>query len=781
MPTYASGSHRTVFASKYYLVLSWQETAYNVSTNTSTVAWQLSVDATNGYMEASASKSWSVTVDGQTWTGSHSGLNVRYTTLQITSGTKTITHASDGSKTFNFSYSMGINVQFSSGWVYTVSGSSTGTLTTIPRATTPVFKNAAGTSVITSVAIGTDFRIDVSGRASTSFSHKITYSFGNLNNGSSPVEISAGASNQYLSWNGNSWTPSAANLGEQIPNATSGVCTVTCKTYNGTTLVGTTAATIAFSVPASWKPTLSGVTLKPSRNVFGTSSSPVFVNLVDAVDMTASAAGSNGSTIRGVTVTFQGTSYSATYDSSASKWKATTNIGTSAGSNTVTVVATDSRGASSATSSSSLTFQAYTLPENTLTVGRCDANGNASESGDYMTVTIQSKVSSVKPSSSELNYRTVVLKYTISGETEQTETIVSQSSTSLEGNAVTATPIPVPNNKTCEVIAIVSDKANSTTRLTNLSVGYCTLDFLDGGRGINIGGTAANEYLVSNMPIRLGAKIERKNLLKIPYHSSDKTEAGITWTVNDDGSIKANGTATSNAYFYLTGTNNPLPLNGQNVRYTLVTDAAGGEVPSGVGYYIDFTNSGGSSSLSRIGPGAIPFERTYDTVTNIRLRINSGTTVSNLTLYPMVMDTGITDTTWEPYIPDIPEVQNDYNTKISSITTDLSSAESAITSVRTKQNKNLFRVTTQTTTINLSGYSTAGSSSGVYLVLLRPWTVSLKSGAVYIVSFITNDYGAATCIEPSTGTTLSISGATVTITFPDSAGGMVAILGAPII
>ena len=147
----------------------------------------------------------------------------------------------------------------------------------------------------------------------------------------------------------------------------------------------------------------------------------------------------------------------------------------------------------------------------------------------------------------------------------------------------------------------------------------------------------------------------------------------------------------------------------------------------------------------------------------------------------MIRDAGITDDTYEKYIPDIPEIQTGYDTKISSITTDLTSAQSAITSIRTRQNKNLFRVESRTTTINLSEYATAGSSSGVYLVLLRPWTQSLKSGAIYIVSFITNGYGAATCIEESSGSTLSISGATVTITFPDSAGGMVAILGAPII
>ena len=40
-----------------------------------------------------------------------------------------------------------------------------------------------------------------------------------------------------------------------------------------------------------------------------------------------------------------------------------------------------------------------------------------------------------------------------------------------------------------------------------------------------------------------------KNLIPYPYYESDHTESGITWTVNSDGSVTANGTATANSAF----------------------------------------------------------------------------------------------------------------------------------------------------------------------------------------------------------------------------------------
>lgn len=48
-----------------------------------------------------------------------------------------------------------------------------------------------------------------------------------------------------------------------------------------------------------------------------------------------------------------------------------------------------------------------------------------------------------------------------------------------------------------------------------------------------------------------GATVKSKNLIPYPYHETTKTQNGITFTDNGDGSITVNGTATESASFYL--------------------------------------------------------------------------------------------------------------------------------------------------------------------------------------------------------------------------------------
>lgn len=772
---YKSGSHSTVFSSKYYLVFTWQEESYSIENNTSTISWSLYIDARNGLMEGSATRTWAVTINGTPYSGTHSGITVNHNTLAIASGSNVvISHGSDGSKTFSFSYSFQVNVQFSSSYVGTVSGSSAGTLTTIPRATTPVFKNADGSSTISTVAIGTDFRIDVSGRASTDFSHQITYSFGGLNNNSSPQTVANNAENQYITWtgNGSGWSPSNASVGEQIPNASSGVCTVTCNTYNGTTLIGTKTATITLTVPSSWKPTVDSgsTTLTPSRNIFGTAQSPLFVNQIDAVVASVSATGSNGSTVRGVTISFQGATYNATYNSSTSKWEATTNVSTTAGASTVSIVATDSRGITSNASSSSITFLAYSLPENTLTVGRCDSLGNANETGDHMMVTVASKASSVKPDSTELNWRSVVVSYTIDGETNTVPVVTQSTTLDNDGEpvlAVTADPIAVANNKTCLVIATVSDKANSTIRSTNLSVGYCTIDFLDGGRGINFGGTSVNEGFVCNMDTTFAGKIRfGKNLFKPTIFG---TSNSIRYEDNGDGGVIVNGTngTTGTTRYKVVGT-----FTGKAGHKYILTGFGG---DAACYAYISSTDTSiGTTVSDKTGAGAL-FTFNGTSAWNIRIGVKYKETITNQIIYIMIRDAGITDNTWEDYVPDVTELQTDYETKVAAIRTDIG----------TRANAAQFRVTGQTGTFNLLDYELGIDDQlcGVLLILLRKWT-TVTSGvqAAYLVSFVNSSYIESTPILTSNVASLSFSGTTGTVSFTgDDDGGIVNIIGAPII
>ena len=134
-------------------------------------------------------------------------------------------------------------------------------------------------------AMGSAGTISIS-RASSSLTHTLSYAFGSA---SGTIATKTTATSV-------SWTP-PTSLASQIPNSTSGSCTLTCYTYNGNTLVGTSTTTVTLSVPASIKPTITGIT---ATRVDGTvpSSWGIYVQTKSKVTLAITGAtGAGGSTI----------------------------------------------------------------------------------------------------------------------------------------------------------------------------------------------------------------------------------------------------------------------------------------------------------------------------------------------------------------------------------------------------------------------------------------------------------------------------------------------------
>ena len=137
---------------------------------------------------------------------------------------------------------------------------------------------------------------------------------------------------------------------------------------------------------------------------------------------------------------------------------------------------------------------------------------------------------------------------------------------------------------------------------------------------------------------------QRKNLLKNTAVS--QTKNGVTFTVNEDGSVTANGTATSNAIFTLS----EIELTVGN-KYTLSGCPEGGSSTAFKLYGLDTTNWAGEGN--DYGNG--------DTFTNkrspvqYRIVIYAGYTADSLTFYPMLRYAEITDDTYEPYKPSVEE------------------------------------------------------------------------------------------------------------------------------
>ena len=135
-----------------------------------------------------------------------------------------------------------------------------------------------------------------------------------------------------------------------------------------------------------------------------------------------------------------------------------------------------------------------------------------------------------------------------------------------------------------------------------------------------------------------------KNLLAYPYKQTTKTENGVTFTDNGDGSITINGTATggnanlimrdqSDVAFWSALKGKELVLSADDTDTTSLTiQLAGQNKPF---YY-----------------GGQPFTM-YDitglSYVNISLSVKNGTTVNNKTIYPMLRLASDPDDTYVPY------------------------------------------------------------------------------------------------------------------------------------
>lgn len=183
-----------------------------------------------------------------------------------------------------------------------------------------------------------------------------------------------------------------------------------------------------------------------------------------------------------------------------------------------------------------------------------------------------------------------------------------------------------------------------------LNKDYINNNFANALRGSKSGSAILIDD-VSPITHEMGVKIKNKNLIPYPYLNSTKTINGVTFTVNSDGTITANGTATSSAYleitsistFYIPDGNYILsgcPSGGNSKTYNLT--AVNG---SGASYTKFRQDIGNGITLSSSGEYWI-----------ITCRVMAGQTVENLTFKPQI-ELGTTATAYTPYVPDLTSVK----------------------------------------------------------------------------------------------------------------------------
>jgi len=350
-----SGSTSIAVTSHDTLKFSWSLSSQSIVDNTSIVNWKLElISDAYGAISSTASKNWSVTVNGKAYSGTNTVGIGGSSTKTLASGSTTIAHNSDGTKTFSYSFSQYFGITFSGSSVGTKAGSGSGTLTTIPRKSTMSVSNGT---------LGTAQTLTVTKKA-TSFTHTITYESGSY---SGTIATKSSATSI-------SWTP-PIELANGAPYGTAVYVAFTIETFNGNTSIGSNTYAIWCDIPASVVPSVS-FTVADAMGYLATYGA--YIQGKSKFNIAVTASGIYGSSIASYKVGADGKTYnSATVE---------TDVIADTGSLTITVTVTDSRGRI-ATASKTVTVLAYASPRiNTMAVKRTDSNGVSDSSGDYLTI-----------------------------------------------------------------------------------------------------------------------------------------------------------------------------------------------------------------------------------------------------------------------------------------------------------------------------------------------------------------------------------------------------------
>ena len=330
----------------YTLKLTVNEDSYSVNDNTSTISYSLVLySTTKRYSDYTTA--YSVTIDGEKVvdvSNKKTSLYATNSSFTVASGTKTVTHNADGTKSFSVAFGFSTaNDSYAPG---SLSGSGTVTLTAIPRKS-----RLSGDRYLT-IGKSTTFKIQ---RYSNSFTHTLTY----VPNGNSEITIATGIKADSFSWT------VSKDIYNLIPNARKILGVIYLNTYNGSTLIGTDSIIVTFQIDeADCTPTFSPTAFDTWEKVISvTGDKNRIVNIYNKVQVSFNnPTAKNGAAITSKKVVCG--SKSLTGDG----------IINNVNSGDFTFTVTDSRGLSK-TVLISKPFVNYYVPSVALTVGNISTDG----------------------------------------------------------------------------------------------------------------------------------------------------------------------------------------------------------------------------------------------------------------------------------------------------------------------------------------------------------------------------------------------------------------------
>ena len=439
-----------------YLNVYVEQGSQSITANTSTVNWRMTVSRTGAYYTHNhqGDSTLSLNLDGRNVHYSYPTWETSGEEYTLASGSSTISHNADGTKTLPISCTFNPN----NGLHGTITVTASLSLTTIPR--------SSSVSVSAGV-IGSSVTISIN-RQSSSFKHTVRYAWaGKSGTIATNVDTST------------SWTI-PLDFANDIPNSSSGTGTVYVDTYSGSTKTGTQSTTLTASVPSNVKPTFSGVTLSDlnsaAQNLIP--KSDTFVQVISNIKVAFNGAvGSYGSSITGYYAEIIGKNQSTSSNGGS------LGIMNYHGTIKIRASVSDSRGRWSDTREVSVTVLEYFAPALSFSIARTGSTSST------LTVTRNAKVAPLTVSGSQKNTMTLTFKVARLGTTNfQVDTGPATGSWTSISNLVNSQANLAGNylaNQSWVVIGTVEDKFTRTEFMVNVPTESVVLSYDRSGIGVN--------------------------------------------------------------------------------------------------------------------------------------------------------------------------------------------------------------------------------------------------------------------------------------------------------
>ena len=439
-----------------YLNVYVDQGSQSITANTSTVNWRMTVSRTGAYYTHNhqGDSTLSLNLDGRNVHYSYPTWETSGEEYTLASGSSTISHNADGTKTLPISCTFNPN----NGLHGTITVSASLSLTTIPR--------SSSVSVSAGV-IGSAVTININ-RQSSSFKHTVRYAWaGKSGTIATNVDTST------------AWTI-PLDFANDIPNSASGTGTIYVDTYSGSTKTGTQSTTLTASVPANVKPTFTGISLSDlngaAQNLIPNGNT--FIQVISNIKVAFNGAvGSYGSSITGYYAEIVGKNQSTSSNGGS------LGIMNYHGTIKIRASVSDSRGRWSDAREVSVTVLEYFAPALSFSIARTGSTSST------LTVTRNAKIAPLTVSGSQKNSMRLTFKVARLGTTNfQVDTGPATGSWTSISNLVNSQANLAGNylaNQSWVVIGTLEDKFTRTDFMVNVPTESVVLSYDRSGVGVN--------------------------------------------------------------------------------------------------------------------------------------------------------------------------------------------------------------------------------------------------------------------------------------------------------